>query len=177
MSPKHDVKLLICLPNYGSTSPRSNTCRNFWRRANLENALMTSKLGCEKHATGGWGVPVAQQRGRAYNIDATGACVHVPPQPSRSLLSRPDQPRNVADDPLPGLPDVATAVSNFPGGIYKPTLTWTRQYFNLSHHRPHQRRALCAARGSRGLRRWGADVVPRSSIVTQRILSLHKGSK
>ena len=36
--------------------------------------------------------------------------------------------------PVVGVP---TAVSIFPGEIYKPPLTWTKKYFNLRQYRVH----------------------------------------
>ena len=55
--------VLISLPGYGFSSPLTEPGWNWWRTADLENALMKDVLGYEKYATAGgdWGALVAQQ--------------------------------------------------------------------------------------------------------------------
>lgn len=98
--------VLISLPGYGFSSPLRDTGWNFWRTADLENTLMKSVLGYEKYATAGgdWGALIAQQHGHKYENDVIGLYTHFPAQLSHYLPTHPDQPRDVAYDPLLGLP-------------------------------------------------------------------------
>ena len=98
--------VLISLPGYGFSSPLKSTGWNFWRTADLENALMKDVLGYEKYATAGgdWGALIAQQHGHKYESDVIGLYTHFPAQLSHYLPTHPDQPRNVVYDPHLGLP-------------------------------------------------------------------------
>ena len=98
--------VLISLPGYGFSSPLTNTGWNFWRTADLENELMKNVLGYKKYATAGgdWGALIAQQHGHKYEADVIGLYTHFPAQLSHYLPSHPDQPRDIAYDPLLGLP-------------------------------------------------------------------------
>lgn len=98
--------VLISLPGYGFSSPLRTTGWNFWRTADLENALMTQILGYEKYATAGgdWGALVAQQHGHKYEKDVIGVYTHFPAQMSHYLPTHPDQPKEVAYDQILGLP-------------------------------------------------------------------------
>lgn len=98
--------VLVSLPGYGFSSPLRSTGWNFWRTADLENALMKSVLGYQKYATAGgdWGALIAQQHGHKYEDDVIGLYTHFPAQLSHYLPTHPDQPRDVAYDPLLGLP-------------------------------------------------------------------------
>lgn len=98
--------VLISLPGYGFSSPLKTTGWNFWRTADLENALMKDVLGYEKYATAGgdWGALVAQQHGHKYEKDVIGVYTHFAAQMSHYLPSHPDQPPGVKFDPILGLP-------------------------------------------------------------------------
>lgn len=98
--------VLISLPGYGFSSPLRETGWNFWRTADLENALMKDILGYQKYATAGgdWGALIAQQHGHKYEKDVIGVYTHFPAQMSHYLPTHPDQPAGVVYDPMLGLP-------------------------------------------------------------------------
>ena len=98
--------VLISLPGYGFSSPLTETGWNFWRTADLENALMRDVLGYERYATAGgdWGALIAQQHGHKYRRDVIGLYTHFPAQLSHYLSTHPDRPPDVAFDPVLGLP-------------------------------------------------------------------------
>ena len=98
--------VLISLPGYGFSSPLRETGWNFWATADLENTLMKSVLGYERYATAGgdWGALIAQQHGHKYSRDVIGLYTHFPAQLSHYLPHHPDQPADVAYDPVLGLP-------------------------------------------------------------------------
>lgn len=99
--------VLISLPGYGFSSPLSEPGWNWWRTADLENALMKDVLGYEKYATAGgdWGALIAQQHGHKYEQDVYGVYTHFPAQMSHYLAEHPDAPPGVKYDPFLGLPD------------------------------------------------------------------------
>lgn len=98
--------VLISLPGYGFSSPLKETGWNFWRTADLENALMKDVLGYKNYATAGgdWGALVAQQHGHKYEDDVIGVYTHFPAQMSHYLPDHPDQPAEVSYDLQLGLP-------------------------------------------------------------------------
>lgn len=98
--------VLISLPGYGFSSPLTTTGWNWWRTADLENALMRDVLGYERYATAGgdWGALIAQQHGHKYADDVIGVYTHFPAQMSHYLPEHPDAPPGVAFDPVLGLP-------------------------------------------------------------------------
>lgn len=98
--------VLISLPGYGFSSPLTETGWNWWRTADLENALMKDVLGYERYATAGgdWGALVAQQHGHKYEQDLIGVYTHFPAQMSHYLAAHPDAPPTVKYDPILGLP-------------------------------------------------------------------------
>ncbi len=112
--------VLISLPGYGFSSPLRETGWNFWRTADLENALMKSVLGYERYATAGgdWGALIAQQHGHKYERDVIGLYTHFPAQLSHYLPTHPDQPSEVAYDPQLGLP-AASEYSNEEAGWFE----------------------------------------------------------
>jgi pimeloyl-ACP methyl ester carboxylesterase len=99
--------VLISLPGYGFSSPLAEPGWNWWRTADLENALMKDALGYEKYATAGgdWGALIAQQHGHKYEDDVYGVYTHFPAQMSHYLAEHPDAPPGVKYDPFLGLPD------------------------------------------------------------------------
>ena len=99
--------VLISLPGYGFSSPLTEPGWNWWRTADLENALMKDVLGYEKYATAGgdWGALIAQQHGHKYEDDVYGVYTHFPAQMSHYLADHPDAPPGVKYDPFLGLPD------------------------------------------------------------------------
>ena len=98
--------VLISLPGYGFSSPLQETGWNWWRTADLENALMKDVLGYEKYAVAGgdWGALVTQQHGHKYPQDVLGIYTHFPAQMSHYLFEHPDAPPGVQFDPVLGVP-------------------------------------------------------------------------
>ena len=65
--------------------------------------------------------------------------IDMPEAQLEDMMTRPLQtrfPDDFGNDRFPVV-GVPTAVSIFPGEIYKPPLTWTKKYFNLKQYRVH----------------------------------------